>query len=238
MYPTLKDLVGLEIETLETIASISDFRKFDGLYRKSTTRMLSKAMHTFDWHADFLLDVRVRGDKRTANCNRWVHIGAFTEGDIKKNIIARSSYSVVLFRRDNVHSPVIRKLHFDYEAFSNRNLGEPKPSSHIQMCGKASPHLVKQGFNAQRLSGHYPDFEQPRIPAMPTSLALIIDWIFTEFQSDRSVRAIHNNSQWKNLVVKAEKVVLKPYFEAAAAHIGGAGHAGSPLVRKFMYGLP
>jgi hypothetical protein len=237
MYPKLNDLVALEMDTLDTINSMVDFRKFQGLYNKTSTRALNRNTKTLDWHADFVLDVRLRGDRRDANCARWIHVGALLEGDARTNTVLRSSYSVVLFRRDNVHSPVIRKLHFDFEALSTRNNGEAKPSSHIQMCGKASPHLLNQGFNTQRLSAHYPSFEQPRIPAMPTSLALLIDWLFTEFKTDRNALAIHNNKQWKNQVISAEKIVLQPYFKAAADHLNSAGHANSPLVRKFMYGI-
>lgn len=225
------------MDTLDTINSMVDFRKFDGLYRKASTRSLNRNAKNLDWHANFVLDVRLRGDRRDANCARWIHLGALLEGDARTNTVLRSSYSLVLFRRDNVHSPVIRKLHFDFEALSTRNNGEAKPSSHIQMCGKASPHLMNQGFNIQRLSAHYPSFEQPRIPAMPISLALIIDWLFTEFKTDRNALAIHNNKQWKNQVISAEKVVLQPYFKAAADHLNSVGHASSPLVRKFIYGI-
>ncbi|MGV8867431.1 MAG: hypothetical protein ACOH2S_10945 [Janthinobacterium svalbardensis] len=237
MYPKLTDLIKLELETLDTINSISGFRKFEGLYNKTSTRSMNKNAKSLDWHADFILDVRLRGDRRDANCARWIHIGALLDGDVKTNEILRSSYSVVLFRRDNLNSPVVRKLHFDFEALSTRNANEAKPSSHIQMCGKASPHLLKQGFNAQRLSSHYPNFEQPRIPSMPTSLALIIDWLFTEFRTDRNALAIYNSKQWRNQVVAAERIVLKPYFQDAANHIGSAAHTDSPLIRKFMYGI-
>ena len=237
MYPKLNELMALEMDTLDTINSMVDFRKFDGLYRKASTRSLNRNAKNLDWHANFVLDVRLRGDRRDANCARWIHLGALLEGDARTNTVLRSSYSLVLFRRDNVHSPVIRKLHFDFEALSTRNNGEAKPSSHIQMCVKASPHLMDQGFNIQRLSAHYPGFEQPRIPAMPISLALIIDWLFTEFKTDRNALAIHSNNQWKNQVISAEKVVLQPYFKAAADHLNSAGHASSPLVRKFIYGI-
>jgi hypothetical protein len=104
------------------------------------------------------------------------------------------------------------------------------------MCGKASPHLLRKGFNEQR-SAHYPHFEQPRIPAMPTSLALLIDWIFTEFHTDRHSRSIHGNLQWRNQVVNAEKTVLRPYFLTAAEHIGSQNHTSRPFIRELLYGL-
>jgi hypothetical protein len=238
MYPQLQDLIALEIDTLQTISEIGEFQTFDGLYRQGAARRnFRKEAESLDLHADFVLDVRLRGDRRTANCQRWIHIGAFIEGERATNQVKRASYSLVLFRRNSVDSPVVRKLHFDYEALSTRNRNEPKPSSHLQMCGKASPHLIGLGFNQQRLSHHYPGFEQPRVPAMPISFALLIDWLFTEFQSDRHSRAIHQNRQWRNQVIAAETVVLKPYFLEAANHIGSAAHATAPLIRSMLYGL-
>lgn len=238
MYPHLKDLVGLEIDTLKTIYEISHFQSFENLYKQGAAhRNLRKDSIKLDLHADFLLDVRLRGDKRNANCKRWVHIGAFIDGDRPSNEVKMATYSLVLFRGNSVNSPVVRKLHFDYEPISRRNHDEPKPSWHMQVCGKASPHLIKQGFNLQRLDHQYPSIEQPRIPALPISFALLIDWLFTEFQSDRFSKAIHQDSKWRNQVIEAEKVVLKPYFEGAANHIGSAAHETKPLIRTLLYGL-
>ena len=238
MYPSLKDLISLELDTLQTISEISAFNNFDGLSALGNKRRsLKKESASLDLHTDFTMEVRLRGDKRNANCNRWIHLGGIISGDRNTNQVLRASYSLVLFRRDTVDSPVVRKLHFDYEALSTRNKNDAKPSSHIQMCGKASPHLLGKGFNEQRLSAHYPNFEQPRIPAMPTSLALLIDWIFTEFHTDRHSQSIHGNSQWKNQVIDAEKTVLKPYFLAAAQHIESQNHASRPLIRELLYGL-
>lgn len=238
MYPSLKELIRLELDTLQTISEISAFNNFSGLSALGNRRRsLKPESSSLDLHTDFILEVRLRGDKRNANCKRWIHLGGIIVGDQKTNQVLRASYSLVLFRRDTVDSPVVRKLHFDYEALSTRNKDDAKPSSHIQMCGKASPHLVDLGFKEQRLSAHYPHFEQPRIPAMPTSLALLIDWIFTEFHTDRHSQNIHADRHWKNQVINAEKIVLKPYFLAAAQHIGSQNHANRPLIRELLYGL-
>jgi len=238
MYPHLQNLIGLEIDTLQTISEIGDFQNFAGLYQQGLAhRSIRKQAASLDLHADFILDVRLRGDKRTSICKRWVHIGALIEGDRASNEVTRASYSFVLFRGDNVNTPVVRKLHFDFEPISERNHVEPKPSSHIQMCGKASQHLIDQGFKPERLSHHYPSFEKPRVPALPISFALLIDWLFIEFQSDRYSKAIYQNSKWRNQVIEAEKVVLKPYFEGAAKYIGSAAHATNPLIRSMLYGL-
>jgi len=239
MYPGLKELVAIEIGTLKTIAEMSEFRSFDSLYRQSIEqhRILQSNAEVLDIHADFSMEVRVRGSKRKQECIRWVHIGCLIEGNRKNNQVARTSYSLVLFKKNSVHSPVLRKLHFDYESPNARSMKDPKPSSHIQICGKASPHLLAHGFNKQRLDALYPDFEQPRIPAMPMSFAILIDWLFTEFSSDRKSRDVCRNMRWKNQVVAAEKVVLGPYFLAASNHLQGANHAANPFIRTKLYGL-
>ncbi len=239
MYPKLSELVDIELQTLQTISEMTEFQVFEGLYNQAQRRRIfRKDSESLDLHADFSMEVRIRGNKRGENCRRWVHIGGLIEGDRQNNQVIRASYSLVLFRRDSVHSPVLRKLHFDYESPSIRNISYPnKPSSHIQICGKASPHLLRHEFNNQRLDALYPDFEHPRIPAMPMSFALLIDWIFTEFPSDRYSCAIHKHGKWKNQVIAAERAVLRPYFLAAADHLDGAAHENSPFVRSKLYGI-
>lgn len=239
MYPSLSELITVELQTLQTISEMVEFRAFEGLYNQAQRRRTYRDdSERLDLHADFSMEVRIRGSKRGEDCMRWIHIGGLIVGDRKNNQVARASYSLVLFRRNSVHSPVIRKLHFDYEAPFTRNLGDPnKPSSHIQMCGNASPHLLKNGFNKQRLDALYPHIEHPRIPAMPMSFALLIDWLFTEFHSDPKSQAIYRNNRWKKQVIDAEKVVLQPYFLKAASHLGGAAHVTSPFVRTKLYGL-
>jgi hypothetical protein len=239
MYPGLKELVAMEIGTLKTIAEMSEFRSFDGLLRGSIAqqRTLRSDAEILDLHADFSMDVRARGSKRKHDCTRWVHIGCLIEGDRKNNTVKRSSYSLVLFRKNSVNSPVLRKLHFDYESPDVRNMHYPKPSIHIQICGKASPHLLNHGFNVQRLDALYPDFEQPRIPAMPMSFALLIDWLFTEFPSDRKTHDVYRNKRWINQVVAAEKIVLGPYFLESSNYLQGASHTANPFIRAKLYGL-
>jgi hypothetical protein len=240
MYPGLKELVAVELSTLQTISEMSEFRRFDGLYNHSQSqrRALSNNAGKLDLHADFSMDVRVRGNTKTQDCTRWIHVGGLVEGDRNTNRVQRASYSLVIFRRDSIHSPVLRKLHFDYESPDTRNDNYPnKPSSHIQICGKASPHLTNQGFKEQRLDALYPSFEHPRIPAMPMSFGLLLDWLFTEFHSDRGSQEIFRSKRWKNQVIEAEQVVLKPYFLAAASYLGGAAHASSPFVRSKLYEL-
>lgn len=239
MYPKLSELVAIELQTLQTISEMNEFKVFEGLYHQAQQRRTFRAeSEQLDLHADFSMEVRIRGSKRSEDCMRWIHIGGLIVGDRKSNKVSRASYSLVLFRRNSVHSPVVRKLHFDYESPDERNiLDQNKPSSHIQICGRASPHLLAHGFNKQRLDALYPGFEQPRIPAMPMSLALLIDWLFTEFPSGRHSRAIYQSGKWKNQVIDAEKAVLGPYFLAAASHLGGASHASNPFVRSKLYGL-
>lgn len=238
MYPTLSELVTIELQTLQTISEMVEFRAFEGLYNQAQDRRKYRSdSASLDIHADFSMEVRIRGSKRGEDCRRWIHVGGLVEGDRARNLVSRASYSLVLFKRNTVHSPVVRKLHFDYEAPSDRHLGDlNKPSSHIQICGNASPHLLKHGFNKQRLDALYPQIEHPRIPAMPMSFALLIDWIFTEFHSDPKTQAIFRNGRWKKQVIDAERVLLKPYFLGAANHLDGAAHT-SPFIRSMLYGI-
>ena len=129
-----------------------------------------------------------------------------------------ASYSLLICRYAEARtSPIVRKVHFDYEPIAFRNPAEPKPSAHMQMCGNFSRHHLKAGYAEVRLRGMYPGWEKPRIPLPPTSLALILNWLLLEFQSDPASQGILNSPTWRNWVAEAERKVLLPYFESRQA---------------------
>lgn len=213
------------------------FSVFPDIYGKAARHrsLINVNSSSLDFHTSFSMKIQLRADKRNSLSNRCLAVGAFIEGDREKNKIIRTSYSFVLSRYDRTDGPIIRKFHFDYEAAEIRNINEPKPSIHTQICGKLSVHQKALGYKEERLSGLYPGFEKPRLPSLPMSLALLLDWTFLEFQSDANARKIHNDPTWKNLVSQAEQIILKPYFLAGANYFNSAANAGKPFVKSMLY---
>lgn len=237
MHPSLRELLNLEQTTLQTIGNMGHFSEFQDIYVKAGRHrsIINANSSSLDFHTSFAMNIRLRADKRNSQANRSLAVGAFIEGDRVQDKILRTSYSFVLSRYDRTDGPIIRKFHFDYEAAETRNVSEPKPSIHTQICGKLSGHQKALGYKEERLSGLYPGFEKPRLPSLPMSLALLLDWIFLEFQSDPNARKIHSDPTWKNLVSQAEHVVLKPYFLAGAEYFNSTANVGKPFIKSKLY---
>ena len=241
MYPQLRNLVELDRETLSIILKIPEFRAaMHDLHvsASSENRKRGLSSNRLDFHSLFDMELKLRSDaNRKTTFKRKVFVGALIEGNSGSNQVNRSSYSLLLFKRNCVDSPVLRKLHFDYENPSISHKVEAKPKVHLQMCGKASPHLIDKGFKEFRLCHMYPSIEKPRIPSIPTCLALMLDWLILEFSTDREIKKILEHVQWRDHVVEAEKQVLGPYFASISDYLSGPSHRHSPLIRSMLYGL-
>lgn len=81
----------------------------------------------------------------------------------------------------------------------------------------------------------YPSWEKPRIPLPPTSLALMVNWLMVEFQSDATAQAILRDPAWRALVVRAERTVLLSYFEAAIRFLGTAANDKKRFLQNHLY---
>jgi hypothetical protein len=189
----------------------------------------------------FTLDIRLRGDRKKTQFQRRVDVGALVEPTADSKHIANASYSLAICRRaDPASSPIIRKFHFDYEPIAYRHWGEPKPSVHMQYCGKLSPQHVAAGYDEMKLRPMYPAFEKPRVPLPPTSIALLLNWLLLdllEFQSDPASQPILRNPTWRKLVAQAERTVLIPYFKGATTFLTTAGNADKGFAHTHLYEL-
>jgi hypothetical protein len=85
------------------------------------------------------------------------------------------------------------------------------------------------------LRAWYPDFEKPRIPLPPTSIALILNWLLMEFQSDAASQAILRSPTWRVLVAEAERTVLVPYYEQATRFFRMAANRNKRFLQAHLY---
>jgi len=238
MYAKLSDVRNLEHRTLKAITEIAPFAKLNDLVSQASAALgRYSPKGPIDFHLGFLLDIRLRGDRHAKLLERRVDLGVLVQGDAtSKDKIGNVSYSLLICKyKEPATSPILRKAHFDYESAAWRNQSEPKPSVHMQICGKYSPHHTAAGYGTQRLNALYPGFEKPRIPLAPTSLALMLNWLLLEFQNGSAAQPILKDEQWRRLVSDAERVVLRPYFDGGAKYLNSARNAGQRFLQSFIY---
>lgn len=238
---TLRDLRSLERHTLQTINEIGAFdailTSFDPIRGYRTT--INEHGGGVDVHLSFEIDIRLRADVRKTVQKRRVDIGALVRPSNDGKLIDGASYSLIICRKtDPSTSPIVRKMHFDFDPARLRNHIEPKPSIHLQICGLFSSASLGMGYRPASIDRWYPDFEKPRIPGIPTTLALLVNWLLLEFQTDRSARAILANGHWRGLIADAERLVLRPFFQEAADYFSLAQPPNHRFVENHLYEVP
>jgi hypothetical protein len=238
MYPGLVELRTLEKNTLRCIAQMGEF----GIHRElqaaanAAAPLINDDRGPVDVHLGFTLDIRFKRERKSQIFPRRIDVGALIAVTDDHKSIRRASYSLVICRRTNpATSPDLRKLHFDYEPIEFRNQAEPKPSVHMQLCGGLSPQQTALGYTEKRLNGLYPKFEKPRIPSAPTSIALMLNWLFLEFPTDSVAQAVLKNPRWRKLVAGAERTVLITYYEQASKFLGHTADREKSFLKTHMY---
>ncbi len=238
MFPTLDEVRGLEWETLRVITETGIFARLGDLQAaaKSGLKRINRDRGAVNVHLGFTLDIRLRGDRQARL--RRVDVGALVSPTPDQRSIQNASYGVTICRtNDPTTSAIVRKLHFDYEPIAFRNRGEPKPTVHMQICGQLSPHHLAAGYTQLRLKTLFPQWEKPRIPVPPVSLALLLNWLLLEFQSDVASQGALRDDRWRNIVASAERTMLIPYFDAASKFLNAATHAKSRFYQRHLYEL-
>lgn len=120
------------------------------------------------------------------------------------------SYYLAIFEKDAQKRLCLRKFHFDY-ASKKVARRRPHPVFHLQYCGKLSPSL-RNKFSDEHIKHMNPNLSEPRIPHMPTSLALLLNHILIEFSDDKIIKIIED-SKWRKHIKENEKMILYPYYK-------------------------
>jgi hypothetical protein len=239
VYPDIATLRDLERDTLQQITRISEFGRLGALQVAAGAALSSLGQKgDIDVHLGFALDIRLRGDHGGKAISRRIDVGALVQMSADKKSVSNASYSLLICRyADPQLSPIVRKVHFDYESTALRNYSEPKPTAHLQICGKLSPHHLTAGYQPIRLISMYPAWEKPRFPLPPTSIALMLNWILLEFQTDAASQGILNSPVWRKLVARAERTVLTKYFSEASKFLESAGNKERRFLQTYLYDM-
>jgi hypothetical protein len=239
-FPDLAVLRKLERDTLRRVTEISEFARLSELRAAAgaAAASINELRGAIDVNLGFTLEIRLRGDRKGKPTPRRVDVGARVEPTPDNKAVRSASYSLLICRRaEPQNSPIVRKVHFDYEPSAFRNPADPKPSAHMQICGEFSPHHLKAGYDEVRLRAMYPGWEKPRIPLPPTSLALLLNWLLLEFQSDPASQGILNSPAWRTWVAKAERTVLGPYFTSATNFLASTADSKRRFLQTHLYSM-
>ncbi len=223
-HPTYKEFVKNEIKTLEVIAGITrintsfpDLASAANLVFHSYNNLKARTIQDrpFEFTCRFCLEIE--GKERT------VFLEVITTPDFD-----HTSYMLAFCDGDET-TPLLRKFHFDYaKPIAGQN---EKPVYHLQYGGAATPTFNASSIDVSHLN---PWLSVPRIPFMPVNLALFLDIIFCEFQSEET-HNIKELPKWRDLIVNNERKVLKPYYSNLSSFLN-AKHKANYLIRDFIYG--
>jgi hypothetical protein len=238
MLANLSDLCALERETLNCIVQQGAFAKLGDLQDAAKKALFDVPRQggPINFNLGFKLDIRLRADIKKNKIERRIDIGARVDQAANKKNVSNASYSLMLCEGTQPGRDMpIRKFHFDYEPSEFRNNDEPKPSVHLQICGELSQAHRDAGYTDKHLDAWHPRFEKPRIPLPPVSLALLLNWIFVEFQSDSALRPILMTDRWRNLVADAERKILLPYYKNAVDFLSATANNKRRLLQSRLY---
>ncbi len=231
----LSELKALEWKTIQTIRTDGAFgRLFSLVSTAHQANVVPKSTGPMDVHLSFTLPTRLREDKGRHAIDRDFHVGCLA-GTNGGDDISHLSYSVLIGEGSDPNKAVARKFHFDFEPVAMRDPAESKPTHHLQICSKLSGHHRHAGYTDNDINHLLPSWSQPRIPTQPTSLALVLNWLFIEFGSEASVKAARTSPHWRSVVRAAEQKVLKPYYEACARFLTSNANDNESFISKSIY---
>lgn len=209
------------------------FGKLSSLHEAAKRAQITTASTAeVNFHLSFTLPTRLREDPGRQAILRPFHVGCLANAH--NNQITQLTYSVMIGEADG-STLVARKFHFDFEPVTQRNRAEPKPTFHLQICGKLSEHHVQGGYKEEDIAHLLPQWSQPRIPTLPMSFAMILNWLLMEFGNDPAVAAVRQDPHWQSVVRSAERAVLQPYYEDCMEFFSTAANDRESFYSKLLY---
>ena len=233
---TFPELKRLESKAIQAIRTQGPFGHLSSLQSAASTAQIAPAPRgPINLHLGFTLPTRFREDQSRQAIERPIHIGCLAECSDNGKDITQLSYSVLIGEQASPSTSIARKFHFDFEPASKRNVAEPKPTFHLQLCGELSDHHVRAGYTEADVRHLLPSWSQPRIPTQPTSLILVLNWLLIEFGCEAPVQKARLDPRWQSLVREAERLILQPYYETCSKFLASAGNESDSFFSKHLY---
>lgn len=233
---TFTQIRQLETQAIQTIRTQGVFGRLTTLAAAAQqAQIVNSSKVPINVNLNFTLPTRLREDSGQQAIERAFHVGGLVVPSNKNDGIAHLSYSVLICQDAAPSKRVARKFHFDFEPASIRNIAESKPTYHLQLCGELSEHHQTVGYTEEDICHLLPSWSQPRVPAQPMSLALVLNWLFIEFGCEAAVREARLNPRWRSIVREAERSVLKPYYDACSAFLSAACNDDESFFSAHIY---
>jgi len=233
---TFSQLKRLEMSVIDAINTLGEFGQLTSLRSAANQVKIDRhSMMPIDVNLSFTLPTRIREVSRCEVIDRGFHVGCIAVPVKGKDEISHLSYSVLICQEPFPSTRVARKFHFDFESVSLRNQSNPKPTYHLQLCGELSQDHERVGFKEEDIEHLIPSWSQPRVPSMPMSLVLVLNWLFIEFGGQPSVKAIRTNPRWRSLVREAERSILGPYFKECCSFLNSTAKNGQSFFGDHLY---
>lgn len=235
-FSSLQKLESDTIQAIRTLGAFGRLVSLQGAAKQAQIQRSSKG--PINLNLNFTLPTRLRESPRGQVIERNFHVGCFACADNGGDNISQLTYSVIICEHASPELKVARKFHFDFEPAFARNHNESKPTYHLQLCGKLSPHHKEIGYTDDHINHLLPAWSQPRVPVQPTSLILVLNWLFMEFGSEQSVIDVRKEPRWRKLVRDAEREILTPYYESCAEFLKASANMEESFFSKGLYEEP
>ncbi len=240
-FPLPKDLIENEISTLKEMGG-------DGTLNEVQGRLAAAAHGRYQCYRNQKSMTKFEFSSWMEFSDSPIAKSAFVECLIsvdskKKPQYDMLTYSFGLLKLDEKEmNHLVKKFHIDFTSASNTGRPPLQPIFHLQSPGTLSPMLKDEGIKDDHLE---PGLSEPRLHCGPTTLALIIDFLFREFGGDRtsSLVRLTKKPEWKKLIRKNENLVLKPYYKACSGFFQDRSSKKEPernqlFSQNFVYGQP
>jgi hypothetical protein len=212
-----------EVKTLETIRTRGFFDNDFGelasaisiTYEKYFTALKGKTID-FNFVSDFDIEIERKLHRVI------LHAEVIGNYDL-------TTYSIGICS-DKKKSELIRRFHFDY-VHTKGGKKQKVPVSHLQYGGKSGTGFTGNAYGT-KLIEHW--LSEPRLYYPPINLALLLDIVFNEFRSDKTVK-VTDDPNWRSLVRDNEEFVFKDYYKMISDHIQSSKHSKDKLVRDICY---
>lgn len=220
-YPSFGELRDSDIDAMAFIAAgkkaFAMLPELLAACAKYRDQSRSRRDTYFSYHLNFRMAVYERAYKFRPFEKRF-HISGCMERDAETPNLRSAKYDIVVATGAEFSDGIERKLHFDYDA-KIQGSDEPKPTSHLQFCGRLNDAHRDLGITNEEIERFRWTVDKPRIPCLPMSLAMVLQWIFLEYHFDPTGNQLPLDGGWRGSVRKAEHAILVPYFEAALASL-------------------
>lgn len=226
-HPSPSNFVINEVETLKYLRTwrlVKDFPDLDTAiqYSLPNYKDIKKLEKTaFEFHAEFPIEIQGH------NHNMFIE-SRISQSD--KGNFNEATYLLAITGKDDP-AELIRKFHFDH-AHPSISTNQRVPIFHLQYGGKLSPKMEKRGLIGKKID---PWLSVPRLIYPPINLAILLDMAFTEFSTEQTAKIIEK-SEWRNLIWKNEKFILRGYYTGISDHCNSASYSAKKLIRDFCYG--